>query len=117
MRPGGVVARDPAADTQAGLGTGGVGPQINVFVLQAAPQALHEDVVHAASFAVHADPDAGGFQHAGEGRAGKLRTLVAVEDLRPAVSGDRKSTRLNSSHPSISYAVFCLKKKTQTIRD
>src|SRR5713226_10128140 len=28
-----------------------------------------------------------------------------------AVAGDRKSTRLNSSHPSISYAVFCLKKK------
>src|SRR5690348_18100192 len=25
---------------------------------------------------------------------------------------DRKSTRLNSSHPSISYAVFCLQKKT-----
>src|SRR5690348_17677996 len=28
--------------------------------------------------------------------------------------GDRKSTRLNSSHPSISYAVFCLKKKKLT---
>src|SRR5690348_2530189 len=27
--------------------------------------------------------------------------------------GDRKSTRLNSSHPSISYAVFCLKKKNE----
>src|SRR5207249_10014355 len=27
--------------------------------------------------------------------------------------GDRKSTRLNSSHVSISYAVFCLKKKTK----
>src|SRR5438876_5660466 len=27
---------------------------------------------------------------------------------------DRKSTRLNSSHPSISYAVFCLKKKNTT---
>src|SRR4051794_41318873 len=27
---------------------------------------------------------------------------------------DRKSTRLNSSHPSISYAVFCLKKKNHT---
>src|SRR5690348_17631079 len=27
------------------------------------------------------------------------------------IRGDRKSTRLNSSHPSISYAVFCLKKK------
>src|SRR5689334_24843506 len=29
--------------------------------------------------------------------------------------GDRKSTRLNSSHSSISYAVFCLKKKTNCI--
>src|SRR5699024_12162427 len=29
---------------------------------------------------------------------------------------DRKSTRLNSSHVSISYAVFCLKKKTNTKR-
>src|SRR5690348_17737853 len=29
---------------------------------------------------------------------------------------DRKSTRLNSSHPSISYAVFCLKKKKLTNR-
>src|SRR5690348_17459655 len=29
----------------------------------------------------------------------------------PAQPADRKSTRLNSSHPSISYAVFCLKKK------
>src|SRR5690348_17764112 len=29
---------------------------------------------------------------------------------------DRKSTRLNSSHPSISYAVFCLKKKKQKYR-
>src|SRR5438876_5682857 len=28
---------------------------------------------------------------------------------------DRKSTRLNSSHPSISYAVFCLKKKKKEI--
>src|SRR2546429_2217716 len=30
-----------------------------------------------------------------------------------AISGDRKSTRLNSSHGYISYAVFCLKKKKQ----
>src|SRR2546427_6808365 len=29
----------------------------------------------------------------------------------PEASGDRKSTRLNSSHSQISYAVFCLKKK------
>src|SRR3712207_7752788 len=30
------------------------------------------------------------------------------------VAGDRKSTRLNSSHANISYAVFCLKKKKMT---
>src|SRR3712207_8414528 len=32
--------------------------------------------------------------------------------LPPVVAQDRKSTRLNSSHANISYAVFCLKKKT-----
>src|SRR5438876_4849312 len=39
---------------------------------------------------------------------GLERTLRPGDDPRL----DRKSTRLNSSHPSISYAVFCLKKKT-----
>src|SRR5437763_9364005 len=34
-----------------------------------------------------------------------------VEKIRVAVDRDRKSTRLNSSHRCISYAVFCLKKK------
>src|SRR5690348_17972207 len=37
--------------------------------------------------------------------------LAARSSCARARSGDRKSTRLNSSHPSISYAVFCLKKK------
>src|SRR5690625_6283150 len=34
------------------------------------------------------------------------------EDLCALFDADRKSTRLNSSHVAISYAVFCLKKKT-----
>src|SRR5438445_5415779 len=34
--------------------------------------------------------------------------------LRLRYQEDRKSTRLNSSHANISYAVFCLKKKTKT---
>jgi len=33
---------------------------------------------------------------------------------KPVMEGDRKSTRLNSSHDQISYAVFCLKKKKTT---
>src|SRR2546430_4973759 len=43
------------------------------------------------------------------------RILAACEhhhnDHRPHMALDRKSTRLNSSHSQISYAVFCLKKK------
>src|SRR5207249_5899795 len=35
-------------------------------------------------------------------------------DLLPVIRRDRKSTRLNSSHVSISYAVFCLKKKKRS---
>src|SRR5256885_13184337 len=39
---------------------------------------------------------------------------LAAETARPAVLRDRKSTRLNSSHLVISYAVFCLKKKSES---
>src|SRR5690606_41154009 len=39
--------------------------------------------------------------------------LLALEGLAAPVLLDRKSTRLNSSHVKISYAVFCLKKKTK----
>src|SRR5689334_24626006 len=39
------------------------------------------------------------------------RRLVGGRCRRAAAEEDRKSTRLNSSHSSISYAVFCLKKK------
>src|SRR3712207_6912134 len=40
--------------------------------------------------------------------------LGARLPLRHRPARDRKSTRLNSSHANISYAVFCLKKKTTT---
>src|SRR2546430_4420630 len=42
-----------------------------------------------------------------------VRTVGVVLALPflPAITQDRKSTRLNSSHSQISYAVFCLKKK------
>src|SRR5438067_7311697 len=60
----------------------------------------------------------------------RINAVTAVEIQRAAQShvtpdraaigrhvalGDRKSTRLNSSHVSISYAVFCLKKKKNVI--
>src|SRR5437660_2293642 len=55
-------------------------------------------------------------RRAADGRAlaaaGQRRRLLRGHPLRAA--RDRKSTRLNSSHVAISYAVFCLKKKKKT---
>src|SRR5438477_4173105 len=56
-------------------------------------------------FRSHHDRD---FQHHGPQPA---QVLIGVDV--EAAARDRKSTRLNSSHMSISYAVFCLKKKKQ----
>src|SRR5690348_17372320 len=50
----------------------------------------------------------------GSSRSRKSVALKAVGTTHDAPRRDRKSTRLNSSHPSISYAVFCLKKKKHT---
>src|SRR5256885_10185176 len=77
-------------------------------------EALHHESENPVA-ADHRGPDcaAGGIQLEHAGRA--LRR-VAGRDRSPgaagrADAGDRKSTRLNSSHLVISYAVFCLKKK------
>src|SRR3712207_7156760 len=55
------------------------------------------------------------------GRSSRPKTSSATANrssmqLLPRTSADRKSTRLNSSHANISYAVFCLKKKKQEVR-
>src|SRR2546427_5792531 len=51
----------------------------------------------------------------GSGQQGRRRAAARRGDPRRSrvleIDGDRKSTRLNSSHSQISYAVFCLKKK------
>src|SRR3712207_8335441 len=60
---------------------------------------------------------------AGARGAGEHHDVHLVDQRRAGLAGaggreadvlDRKSTRLNSSHANISYAVFCLKKKKQT---
>src|SRR5262245_63900120 len=57
----------------------------------------------------------GSADHGGAARPVPQRREADVDDLRlhgrDAAPRDRKSTRLNSSHLGISYAVFCLKKK------
>src|SRR3712207_7302233 len=49
--------------------------------------------------------------HADDVSGERLRAAA----VRGRLGGDRKSTRLNSSHANISYAVFCLKKKNKKI--
>ena len=79
-----IVKVQPSRDSRPGFGDRSVGVQVYVFVLQASPKPLDEDVVHAPALAVHADLDAVGLQHAGEVGAGELAALVGVENLRPA---------------------------------
>src|SRR5699024_12277737 len=53
----------------------------------------------------------------GDVKVKRFLNEVIQEELEPIRKRDRKSTRLNSSHVSISYAVFCLKKKEVTTGD
>src|SRR5438105_14816346 len=53
--------------------------------------------------------------HRGVERRGQGAQVVAAFGHERDAAGDRKSTRLNSSHEWISYAVFCLKKKKKQI--
>src|SRR3712207_7888394 len=63
---------------------------------------------------VYLDANANGAREADE-----VRTATAADGgyTFPGLSADRKSTRLNSSHANISYAVFCLKKKNINTND
>src|SRR5436305_182301 len=54
-------------------------------------------------------------QRRGQSMASHSVFIRAARNICDAIRGDRKSTRLNSSHVRISYAVFCLKKKTKNI--
>src|SRR5271155_3358242 len=68
------------------LATVGVGFQMYFFVLDRAPQAFDEDVVHETPASVHRNRDSRSLESAGEGRAGELRALIGVEYLRFSVA-------------------------------
>ena len=81
MRAPKIVEGDPETDAGPGLATVGVGFQMDFFVLDRAPQAFDEDVVHETVAPVHRNRDSRSLESAGEGRAGELRALVGVEYL------------------------------------
>src|SRR5690606_41479392 len=81
-------------------------PYTTLFRSQAFPVEFDEDLQHGLGQAlVHGEALA---REVGGG----AEALELIHDGAAALGLDRKSTRLNSSHVKISYAVFCLKKKT-----
>src|SRR5438132_6624122 len=100
-------------------------PALAALVVMVAPARWAKHVALAASlveFAISAPlwwtfAPAGGFQFILDASwipSWGIRYTVGVDGISLFI--DRKSTRLNSSHTVISYAVFCLKKKTHQIR-
>src|SRR5207248_6539319 len=88
-----------------------------MFILNTAPTtaiytlSLH-DALPIYDPALAAEPGAVAALAAGDhGRDAELRDQAPVLVVVAQLGIDRKSTRLNSSHRTISYAVFCLKKK------
>src|SRR5690348_17728830 len=85
-------------------------PRSTLFPYTTLFRSLGRKVLEEAAGEYHVD---GVARHIRHGRAVVYNQLhIGVLELRCVrIDIDRKSTRLNSSHPSISYAVFCLKKK------
>ena len=81
-----VVEPGPLLYACPGLRHRFVGLEIDLLVLQTAPQPLDEDIIHPTSFPIHADADAGRFQCTGKLLTGELRALIGIEDLRRPVN-------------------------------
>src|SRR5699024_12755736 len=79
------------------------------------PQALHSFPTRRSSDLANLPMKTWSPWHVHFGAAHYVAHAVPL-DTDTVQPGDRKSTRLNSSHVSISYAVFCLKKKKHTVK-
>src|SRR5258708_10912586 len=96
-------------------------PDHSLTLLGDCNQIATDSAAAAGGAAAFADVAAAGGPHLGAAVEAERRVgtapLLGLDQLHgtdrgPAGAQDRKSTRLNSSHQIISYAVFCLKKKT-----
>src|SRR5690625_5894573 len=83
------------------IGGDGIGPEVTAEAVKVL-RAVRDDIETT-------DFDLGATRYLNNGE------LLTDEDLK-SLREDRKSTRLNSSHVAISYAVFCLKKKRKNDR-
>jgi len=81
MRSFCVVKCKVVSQPQCQVSHAAVSLQIDVLMLETAPESLHEDIVQRPASAIDADADAFTLEHIGEDLTGKLHPLVAVEDL------------------------------------
>jgi len=86
MQPLVVVELEVGGDALPRLGHAFVGLQVDLLVLETAPESFDKDVIGKAAAAVHADGNPMGAQHAGEVVVGELAALVGVEDLWPSLA-------------------------------
>src|SRR5918999_1384250 len=96
MRTLGVVEVDVTPNAGLRFGDTVVGMQIYLLVLDAAPEALDEDIITPAPLAVHALQDAMGGKQRDKLTIGKLAALVGVENIGPTVPSDRFLHGLNA---------------------
>src|SRR5262245_65314815 len=85
MRTTAVVKFQIRTDRRARLRDALVGLEIDLLVLQCAPEPLDKHVVSPRPLSVHADRDVARYQNVGERIACELAALVGVKDLRPAI--------------------------------
>src|SRR3712207_6944140 len=80
-------------------------PRSPLFPYTTLFRSYHHHGTHAEAIEIRFDPEVTSYREL-------LEFFFQIHDpTTPNRQGDRKSTRLNSSHANISYAVFCLKKK------
>ena len=81
MKPLGVVELKVPPEAPGKIWDGFVFVEVEPLVLEAPPQAFHEDVIQSPAPAIHADLDIPFLQWSEESFAGELASLIRVEDL------------------------------------
>jgi hypothetical protein len=90
-----IIKSDPAPDASPCLRSGLPSVEIDAFIVEGPPQALDEDIVDAAPFAVHRDPSANSFQPVSPDEGRELAALIRVHDLRWSEAVNSLSQRLD----------------------
>ena len=92
----GVVEVDPLTDHPFGDKAVGQFVQVDGFIFERAPQAFDKNVVHASAPPIHGDRGLRVLENTGKVIAGELASLVGIEDVRLAVSGQGLSQGLDA---------------------